>query len=56
MGIDARAHEAGSACNHRISGFRVDEIIELRLALVIVAGDAHDVFRVGGGKVGVTAW
>ena len=36
-----------------IGGFRVDEVVELRLALVIVAGDAHDVLAVGGGEVGV---
>ena len=34
-------------------GFRVDEVVELRLALVVVAGDAHDVLAVGGGEVGV---
>ncbi len=36
-----------------IGGLRVDEVVELGLALVVVAGDAHDVFAVGGGEVGV---
>ena len=36
-----------------IGRLRVDEVVELRLALVVVAGDAHDVLAVGGGQVGV---
>ena len=36
-----------------IGGFGVDEVVELGLALVVVAGDAHDVLAVGGGEVGI---
>ena len=36
-----------------IGRFRVDEVVELGLALVVVAGDAHDVFAVGGGEIGI---
>ena len=37
----------------REGGLRVDEVVELRLALVVVAGDAHDVLAVGGSQVRV---
>ena len=53
LGIDARAHEPGGRAYDGISGFWINEVIELGLALVVVASDAHDVFRVGGGEVGV---
>ena len=36
-----------------IGRFGVDEVVELRLALVVVAGDPHDVLAVGGGEVRV---
>ena len=53
LGIDAGAHETGGASDDGIGRFWVDEVIELSLAFVVVAGDAHDVFGVGGGEVGV---
>ena len=53
LGVDAGAHETGGRADDGIGGFRVDEVVELSLALVVVTGDAHDVFGVGGGEVGV---
>ena len=38
---------------HRVRRFRVDEVVELGLALLVVAGDAHDVAVVLGDQIGV---
>jgi len=39
--------------SHGVGRLGIDEVIELRLAFFIVAGDAHDVLAVGGGEIGV---
>jgi hypothetical protein len=36
-----------------VGGFRVDEVAQLVLPFLVVAGDAHDVAVVGGHEVGV---
>ena len=51
--IDARRHQLRGRGNDREGGFRIDEVVELRLAFVVVAGDAHDVLAVGGSQVRV---
>ena len=43
LGIDAGGEQARGGDEDRIFGFRVDEVAELGLSLVIVAGDAHDI-------------
>ena len=53
LGVHPGGHELRGGGDHRIGRFRVDEVVELGLALVVVAGDAHHVPGVGGGKVGV---
>lgn len=53
LGIDSGGHELGCAGDDGIGLLGVDEVVELRLALVVVAGNSHHVFAVGGGKVGV---
>ena len=44
--IDAGGHQFGGSNNCRILLIRVDEIIKLRLAFGIVAGNAHNIFRI----------
>ena len=44
--INAGSHQFGGGNNCRILFIRIDEIIELRLAFGIVAGNAHDIFRI----------
>src|SRR3990167_1551439 len=39
--------------NDREGGFGIDEIVELCLAFIVVAGDAHHVALIGGGEVGI---
>ena len=41
--IDASGHQFGGSCNDRIGLFRVDEVVELGLAKVIIAGDFHHI-------------
>ena len=41
------------AGNHRVGRLGVDEVVELGLALVVVARDPHDVPAVGGCEIGV---
>ena len=53
LGIHTGAHQARGAGDHRIGRFGVDEVVELSLAFVIIAGDAHDVLAVGSGQVGI---
>ena len=53
LGIDAGGEQPRGGDDHRIFRFRVDEVAELRLAFVVVAGDAHDVAVVLGDEVGV---
>ena len=43
LGIDASGHQLGSGGNDRIGLFRVDEVVELGLAKVIIAGDFHHI-------------
>jgi len=49
--IDARGHESGRCGNHGECGFRIDEVVELQFAFVVVAGDAHDVLAVCPGEI-----
>ena len=51
--VDTGGHEFGRGDDDRIFFLYGNEIIELTFALVIVAGDAHDVFSVFGNEVGV---
>ena len=51
--IDAGGHQLRRRGDDREGGLGVDEVVELRLALVVVAGDAHDVLAVGGGEIRV---
>ena len=53
LGIDARRHEAGGAGYDWIARLGVDEVVELRLAFVVVASDTHHIFAVGSGEVRV---
>ena len=53
LGINAGRHELRSRGDDRECRFRIDEVVELRFALFVVACDAHDVFVVGSGKVGI---
>jgi len=46
LGIDAGGQQAGGGDEHGVAGFRIDEVAELRLALGVAAGDAHDVVGV----------
>ena len=51
--IDAGGEQTRGGDQHGISGFRVDEVAQLRLALGVAAGDAHDVARVPLHQVGI---
>ena len=51
--IDAGAHKTRGAGDDGVGGLGVNEVIELRLAFIVVASDAHDVFGVGSGEVGI---
>ena len=51
LGIDAGGHELGGHRDDGKGGFWIDEVVELGLALVVVAGDAHDIPAIGGGQV-----
>src|SRR5437773_479265 len=53
LGIDSGAHQSRGGSDNGISGFWIDEVIELCLPLVIVARDTHDVLAVGRGEVRV---
>ena len=46
-------HEREVVSDHGICRLGIDEVVELRLAFLIVAGDAHDVLAVGCGEVGI---
>ena len=43
LGVDAGGEQARSSHDDRVRGFRVNEVAELGLAVVVAAGDAHDV-------------
>ncbi|MNG85936.1 hypothetical protein D3C85_821590 [compost metagenome] len=43
FGIDASGHQLGGSSDDRIGLFRVDEVVELGLAKVIIAGDFHHI-------------
>ena len=53
LSVHSSTHQTRRAGDHRIRGFRIDEVVELSLALVVVASDPHDVFVIGSGEVGV---
>ena len=46
LGVDAGRHQFGGRRDHRKAALRVDEVVELRLAIGAVAGDSHYIFRV----------
>ena len=51
--IHARAHQLGSGGDDRVGLLGVDEVVELALALGVVAGDLHHVVGLAGAEVGV---
>jgi hypothetical protein len=53
LGVDARAHQLGRGGDHRVGLLGVDEVVELALALGVVAGDLHHVVGLAGAEVGV---
>ncbi|MNE34618.1 hypothetical protein D3C80_1283470 [compost metagenome] len=46
LSIDAGGHQLAGGGDDRVALFRVDEVIQLGLAFLIIAGDAHDVLAV----------
>ena len=53
LNVDAGGEQPRGGDQHGVSGFRVDEVAELRLPFGIAAGDAHDVAVVTVHEVGV---
>ena len=53
LNVDAGGEQPRCGDQHGVSGFRVDEVAELRLPFGIAAGDAHDVAVVTVHEVGV---
>ncbi|MNF66855.1 hypothetical protein D3C84_486540 [compost metagenome] len=53
LSIDAGGHQLAGGGNHRVALFRVDEVIQLGLAFLVIAGDAHDVLAVLSHALGV---
>ena len=53
LGINAGRKQAGGRDDDGISRLRVDEVAKLVLAILIVAGDAHDVAMIDRHQVGV---
>ena len=53
LDIDPGGKQPRGGDQHGIFGFRIDEVVQLRLALGVTAGDAHDVAVVPVHQVGV---
>src|SRR5262245_50581590 len=51
LGVHAGGHEPGGRGDDGKSRFRIDEVIELYFAFFVVAGNAHHILVVDGGKV-----
>ena len=53
LGIHTGAHQLGGGGNHRVALARVNEVVQLHLALGVVAGDLHHVLGVVFADVGI---
>ncbi|MNQ58901.1 hypothetical protein D3C85_731200 [compost metagenome] len=48
LSIDAGGHQLAGGGNDWVARLRVDEVIQLGLAFLVIAGDTHDVFAILG--------
>lgn len=53
LSVDARGHQLAGGGNHRVALFRVDEVVQLGLAFLVIAGDTHNVFAILSHTLGV---
>ncbi|MCY1298487.1 hypothetical protein D9M70_479770 [compost metagenome] len=51
--INAGGHQLAGGGDDRVALFRVDEVIQLGFAFLVIAGNAHDIFAVLGHALGI---